>query len=145
MIYIGADHGGFTLKEKMKSWLSEWGLQFEDCGANELNPEDDYPDFAKEVAQKVVQNPNENNGILVCRSGGGMVIAANKYKHARAVFVFNEESAIHARTDNDANIASFAGDWIDDTSAKRSLYAFLHTHFNEESRHTRRVAKLELV
>ena len=87
MIYLGADHGGFKLKEKIKQWLSEWKLPYEDLGAHKLDPEDDYPQFAFTVAEKVAQADDMTQawekrakGILVCRSAAGMVIAANKVK-----------------------------------------------------------------
>lgn len=145
MIYLGADHGGFELKEKMKKWLSEWKLDSEDCGALSVDPDDDYTDYAQTVTRKVLKNPQENKGILICRSGGGMVIASNRFSGSRAVFIFNEQSAIHARKDNDANIACLAADWIDENSAKESLFVFLHTPFSNKERHARRIAKLELI
>lgn len=145
MIYLGADHGGFELKEKMKQWLLEKHIDFVDMGAFSLTLDDDYPDFAREVAEKITLSPNEDRGILICRSGGGMVIAANRYSQVRAVYVFNEQSAVHARQDNNANIASFAADWIDDSTAKTTLFTFLNTAFSDKERHIRRVAKLDLV
>lgn len=144
MIYLGSDHGGFPLKEKIKSWLSEWGLEYEDVGALTLDPTDDYPDYAHLVAQKVNDNPI-NRGIVVCRSGGGMIIAANKDRGIRAVYIFDEKSARHAREHNDANVAGLAADWISEQDAKNAVNTFLHTLFSEEPRHARRVSKLESV
>lgn len=143
MIYLGADHGGFELKEKIKSWLSEWNFEYEDCGALTLDPGDDYTDFAHEVALKVIQAPEQNKGVLLCRSGGGMVIAANRHLQSRAVFVSDERSAIHARKDNNANIISFAADWIDESTAKQSLFVFLQTPFSAKDRHVRRIRKID--
>lgn len=142
MVYLGADHGGFALKEKIKQWLDEWGVEYKDLGAHELDPGDDYPDYAIRVAKHVAQDP-DNRGILLCRSGGGMVIAANKIKGARAVEVFNERSAQHAREHNDANIMTLSGDWIEDEHASRALQVFLETEFSGEERHKRRLHKIQ--
>ncbi|MEP7166951.1 MAG: RpiB/LacA/LacB family sugar-phosphate isomerase [Candidatus Woesebacteria bacterium] len=144
MIFLGADHGGFALKEKMKTWLSEWGMEYEDLGAPGMDPTDDYPDYAHGVAQKVIENPI-NRGIVVCRSGGGMIIAANKHVGVRAVYIFDEKSARHAREHNDANVAGLAADWISEPEAKTAVDTFLHTLFSEEPRHSRRIEKLEIV
>lgn len=145
MIYLGADHGGFELKEKVKQWLVEWNISFEDCGAFAKDPQDDYVDFAHEVSRKIVKNPAENKGILICRSGGGMEIAANRYVKIRAVHIFDEKSALHARRDNDANIASFAADWTSDDEVKSALKIFLETPFSNLERHVRRIAKIDAV
>ncbi len=145
MVYIGADHGGFQLKEKMKSWLKEWSVEFVDVGAFALDESDDYPDIAKSVTRHVVENPEKNFGVLLCKSGGGMVIAANRFPQARAVYIFDEVSAAHAKTDNNANIAAFAASWIDESVAKQSLFVFLQTQFSNEERHIRRIGKIEAV
>ncbi len=144
MIYLGSDHGGFVLKEKIKLWLTEWGYSFEDMGALALDPTDDYPDFAFTVARKVVESP-ENRGVLLCRSGGGMVIAANKIKGIRAASVYDEKSAKHGRTNDDVNIISLAGDWMSEAEAKTAVHTFLLTPFSNEERHVRRLQKIENV
>ena len=82
-VYIGADHGGFNLKEKVKHKLVEWGFDVEDMGAKTLDPDDDYPEFAYAVAKKVSENLSASRGILLCRSGVGMDIVANKVKGIR--------------------------------------------------------------
>ena len=83
MLYIGADHRGYKLKEILRVYLQELGYDFEDLGNKELNPDDDYPDFALGVAKKVAENPDENRGILICGSGVGVDIVANKIKGIR--------------------------------------------------------------
>ncbi len=145
MVYLGADHGGFTLKEKMKTWLTEWKIPYTDLGASTVVPDDDYPEFAKLVAREVAKNPSEDKGILVCRSGGGMTIVANRHPSIRAVYVFDEVSARHAREHNDANVATFAADWIEVNLAKQALSQFLQTSFQHESRHERRIAMMGTV
>lgn len=150
MIYLGADHGGFELKEKIKVWLEEWKEEFEDLGAWEYDNGDDYNIYVRRVAERVQAESNrEENwkrqvkGILLCRSGGGMVIGANRYRRVRAVYVENVRAVEHARKDNDANVISLAGDWINEAEAKRVVKAFLTTEFSEEERHERRVRELE--
>lgn len=141
MIYLGADHGGFTLKEFLKERLRQEGFAVEDCGAQTLDPEDDYPQFAQAVAQKVAEDPNAV-GILCCRSGAGMVIAANRVPEVRAVEGWNLESAKRTRQQNHANILSLAGDWLSNDAAWAIVEAFLKEPFSSEERHVRRVAQL---
>lgn len=141
-IYLGTDHGGFELKEAIKQWLQEQTYQIEDCGAYELNKDDDYPDFAFAVAEKVANN-SESVGILFCRSGGGMTIAANKITGIRAVDVFDLTSAIHAKTHNNANIISLGADWMNVEESKLIIENFLKTPFEGEERHIRRLEKIE--
>lgn len=150
MIYIGADHGGYELKEKVKEWLDEWGEEYEDMGAHAHNPEDDYTEFVELVAKRVNEETDRSvswkeraKGILLCRSGGGMLIAANRYPKVHGVYIFDHESAFHARDNNDANVVSLAGDWIDDESAKKSLRTWLETPFSGEERYDRRIKATE--
>lgn len=150
MIYLGSDHGGFTLKNKIMEWLKEWGYESTDLGNKANDPQDDYSVFALLVAQKVGQGEESGNkypspcekrdkGILLCRSAAGMVIAANKVKNVRAVAVFDSESAKHCRLHNDANIIALSGDWTDDIKAKVILKVWLETEFSGEERHNRRL------
>ncbi len=158
MMYLGADHGGFHLKEKIKQWLSEWGYEYEDVGNSKYDPFDDYPEFAFRVAEKVknqkskVKNTSQNSkvswkdeakGILACRSAAGMVIAANKVSGVRAVAVFDEESAMHSRTHNDANVLALSGDWLSEDEAKKVLKIWLETEFSGDERHVRRLRMIE--
>jgi len=143
MIYLGADHGGFTLKEKIKHWLTENSFEYEDLGASRLDPEDDYPDFALKVALQVSKNADTDTGVLMCRSGGGMVITANKVKSIRAVFVFDEKSALHAKEHNNANVISFAADWTTEAEVFTALNTFLHASFSNLEKRKRRVDKMD--
>lgn len=149
MIFLGSDHGGFALKEKVKSWLQEWNEPSEDLGPKSLDPEDDYPPYAFAVAEKVSASweirhewKDHDKGILFCRSSGGVVIAANKVKGIRAVACWDEKSAVHAREHNNANVIAIAGDWTDDETAKKIIRAFLSTDFSKEPRHMRRVQQI---
>lgn len=151
-IILGADHGGFTLKEKAKTWLENWGYNYEDVGALTLDPEDDYTRYAFAVAEKVAaagsefqaggMQPPPAIGLLFCRSGGGMAIAANKIMGIRAVELPTTEAARHARTDNDANVGSLAGDWLSDNQAETIIKTFLTTPFSGAERHGRRLAQI---
>ncbi len=137
-IYLGADHGGFELKEHLKTYLMQKGIEVEDCGAFSLIPEDDYPVYAQAVAEKMLSDLDAK-GVLLCRSGGGMAIAANRYKHIRAVDCISVESAIHARTNNDANVLTLAAEWISQENAEKIVDAFSQTEFQKEERFVRRV------
>jgi ribose 5-phosphate isomerase B len=137
-IYLGADHGGFELKEYLKTYLAQKGFAVEDCGAATLVPDDDYPVYAKIVAEKVLSD-SDAKGILICRSGGGMAIAANRFKGIRAVDCMTVESAIHARTNNDANVLTLAAEWISQDDAEKIVDAFLETEFQKEERFVRRM------
>ncbi len=142
MVYIGADHGGFLLKEELKKMLTTDGTVVEDMGATSLDPTDDYPDFAHAVALKVVANPENAKGIVICRSGGGVAIVANKTKRIRAVQVNSVEGAKHARSNDDANIIALAGDWLSIEQAKEIVTAFLQTSFLAQEKDQRRIDKI---
>lgn len=141
MIYIGADHAGYNLKEQIKEWLASQDFKFEDVGAEELNPVDDYPDFAKAVAEKVGQNPDDK-GILACGTGEGMCIAANKEKAVRAIIGYDEFSTRASREHNNANVICFGGRSQDPEEVKRLLKIWLDTQYSGDERHERRLNKI---
>ena len=144
MIYLGADHGGYHLKEKVKQWLTEWGEKYEDYGNREYDENDDYPKYAFEVAKKVAENDQDGaKGILLCRSAVGMVIAANKIKGARGAAVYDEQMARLSREHNNANIIGLSGDRLNEEEAKQIIRVFLETKFSEEERHRRRVVQIK--
>lgn len=142
MIYLGADHGGFRLKEHLKTWFDEQGFEYQDLGADEHQPQDDYPQYAARVAQAVVKE-SEAVGILFCRSGGGMALAANKISGVRAVEVFNPVSAVHAKEHNNANIITIGADWMSLDKTKDTIEAFLQAEFSKEPRHQRRLQQIK--
>lgn len=149
MIYLGADHGGFEHKEKIKIWLKEWKLEYKDLGAHKLDPEDDYPQFAFAVAERVSQEDDMNKpwskrpkGILACRSAAGVIIAANKIKDVRAVAVHDLTSAKHSREHNDANVLALSGDWMSEKEAKDIVKIWLDTEFSKEERHAKRIKQI---
>lgn len=142
MIYIGADHGGFELKQHILIWLTEWGMSYEDLGAHQFDAADDYPQFAFGVAEKVAVIPAEHRGILACRSAAGVIIAANKVKGIRAVAVSDVKSAQHSREHNDANVIGLSGDWMTTEQAKETLKVWLTTPFSDDERHLRRIQQI---
>jgi len=141
MIYLGADHGGYGLKNKIKEWLAEWDLEYQDLGNQQHDSTDDYPDFALKVAEKV--SNGKDRGILACRSAVGMVITANKVPGVRAAAAFDVKSARQARNNDDANILALSGDWLDEDKAKEVLKAWLDTEFSGAERHIRRLNKIK--
>ena len=149
MIYLGADHRGYELKEKAKQWLAELGYEFEDCGAAELSPEDDYPDFAAAVARKIEDDP-QSKGILFCGSGIGVCIAANKIRGIRAGTAASPGQVKASVSDEDLNILCLSADYapnadfVDtDIAAKDTIRTFLETKFSGEERHMRRLDKIK--
>lgn len=142
MIYLGADHRGFELKEKLKVFLPDLGYEYEDLGASIYNKEDDYPDFARLVGKRVIEN-QENKGILVCGSGIGIAIAANKTRGIRAGTAFKPEQVRAAVNDEDLNILSLAADYLSEDEAKEIVKTFLETKFSNEERHKRRINKID--
>src|SRR3989338_6227342 len=101
LIYIGADHQGFNLKEALKNFLKNQGYEVVDVGNLEYNELDDYPDFAKLVARAVSQDPSNRKGIVICGSGVGVDMVANKFDGARSALVNNIEQAVLSRQDED--------------------------------------------
>ncbi len=141
-IYLAADHGGFELKEEIKKYLIEKGLDIDDCGNFKKEDRDDYPDWISKAAEKV-SNAQGSLGIVFGRSGAGECIVANKFKNVRAVAVFNRESAKLAREKNDANIMCLGADFVDLEEAKEFTDAFINTPFSNEERHVRRIEKIK--
>lgn len=141
-IFIGADHGGFELKEKLKLFISNLGHEIIDEGANEFNSADDYPDFIIPVSRNVVNNPG-SLGIVLGRSGNGEAIAANKIKGARTALCISAEHARKAKKDNDANILSLGADFIEENTAEEIVKTFIDTPFSNEERHIRRLNKIK--
>lgn len=139
MISIGSDHAGFELKEIIKAYLESKGLELKDYGTYSEDSVD-YPDFAHPVAESV-NNGEVEKGILVCGSGQGVCMAANKHPEVRAALVWNAEVATLTRQHNDANIICIPGRMIDPEVAKKAVDNFLETEF-EGGRHQRRVGKI---
>jgi len=142
MIYLAADHRGFKVKEELKKYLRNLGYNFEDLGNKIFDPADDYTDFAERVAKKVSRE-QENKGILICGSGIGMTIVANKFKKIRAALCFNEKMAQRARSHNDANILCLPADFLPLAKIKKIVKIWLETKFSNEENHKRRIEKIK--
>lgn len=140
MIYLGADHAGFNLKEELKKYFQEKEIDFEDLGAKESNAQDDYPDFAKLVAEKVAQK--DERGVLICGTGLGMCLAANKVKGVRAAPAWDEFTALQSREHLNANILCLGGRTTNSEMAKKIVEIWLKTEFDVEERHKRRLKKI---
>ena len=138
-IFISSDHAGFKLKEIIKSYLKKNKLDFFDFGPNS-DDRVDYPDFAHKVAKKVKISKN-NVGILVCGSGMGMSIAANRHKNIRAAQCFNVKSTKLSRLHNDANIITLGSRLLTKKNATKMVDIFLKTKF-EGGRHSKRIKKI---
>jgi len=141
MLYIASDHAGFALKEEIKRYLQSVNYAFEDLGPQELDPADDYPDFALKVARKI--NEEGGEGILICGTGQGVCLAANKVKGIRAVAAYDEFMANQAKEHLDSNILCLGGRITDVETAKRIVKIWLETPFSGEERHERRLEKIE--
>lgn len=141
MIYLAADHAGLALKEKVKTWLTEFGAEFTDLGPTEFDPADDYPLAARPVAERVSRG--EGEGILICDTGEGMAIAANKFPQVRATLVTSDLTAARSREHNGSNILVLGAELQGDEAAKRFLQIWLSTPFSDEERHRRRLGEIK--
>lgn len=138
-IVIGADHAGFEEKEKVKEILDEMGVQYEDVGTYSTDSVD-YPDYAEKVG-KAIENGEAEQGILVCGSGIGVAIAANKMRGIRAAQAWNEETARLSRQHNDANVLTIGARVTPREEIPKIVKSWLETDF-EGGRHERRVEKI---
>ncbi|KKQ52993.1 hypothetical protein A2865_02140 [Candidatus Woesebacteria bacterium RIFCSPHIGHO2_01_FULL_39_17] len=143
-IYLGSDHRGFLLKEKIAKWLFEWGYEFLDVGAENLDPGDDYTKYASEVASLVSKN-EKSKGILLCGSGVGVDIVANKFDGVRASIGKSVAQVKAGRRDDDMNVLVIAADYTKEEEAKEMTRAFLETKFDENERHKRRLQDIKKI
>lgn len=154
-IFIGADHRGFATKELVKPWLFSLGHEVVDCGNTVFDTDDDFPDFAFAVAEHirepVMASENVDNiarpglarlGIVLCGSGGGVTVAANKVKNIRCVTALSEADVKHNREHNDANVLAIATDIFGEDEIKKMIEIFLGTKFLSEERFLRRIGKI---
>lgn len=141
-IALAADHAGYEEKEKIKKTLDEIGVEYTDMGTNSADSVD-YPDYARKVGEAVAAGQYEQ-GLLVCGSGTGMAISANKVRGVRAAVAWNEEIARLAREHNNANVLSLAARYTTDAENERIVKAWFGAHF-EGGRHERRVEKIEQI
>ena len=140
-IFIGADHAGFALKQKLVAELKKMGYEPVDVGPKDLDPADDFPDFAKPVA-KAVSNGEVKRGVLTCGTGLGMSYTANRYPKVRAAVAWSPEVAEMSRKHNDANVLVLPARFVSEDEGLAILHKWLETNF-EGGRHQRRVEKIE--
>ncbi|MFA4890578.1 MAG: RpiB/LacA/LacB family sugar-phosphate isomerase [Candidatus Paceibacterota bacterium] len=144
-IFLGCDHAGFEMKEKLKAYLAELGYQAEDMGASSYDEQDDYPDFVLPIAQAVARDPEQSRGIILGGSGQGEAMVANRVKGARAavLYFYNENIIRLSREHNNANILSLGARFLNDEEAKRAVKLWLEAPFPEDERHKRRILKID--
>lgn len=144
-VYLATDHAGFELKEEIKTFLLNNSYEVVDCGAEEYDANDDYPDFIAPAADGVSKNPEVDKAVIFGGSGQGEAIVANKCKGIRAV-VYNTENLeliTLARLHNDANVLSIGARFISAENAKEAVKVFLETVYTAEERHERRIEKIK--
>jgi len=142
MIYLGSDHAGYERKKEIAAYLKEQGKKVVDLGVFAVEPPADYPDIAHEVAEKVRQNQG-SFGFLICGSGNGMCMAANKSKGIRAAHGEREDTVEMSRKHNDANVLCLGAKYSDKEQSIKMVDIFLNTAFEAEERHVRRVSKID--
>mgnify|MGYP000588094431 CR=1 FL=1 len=142
MLYLGADHGGFNLKEQIKKYLVVQKIKFKDLGYFNFQANDDYPEISFKVAKAVAKN-KKASGILICGTGFGVCIAANKVKGARAVTVRSITEARLARQHNDANVMCLSGWQTKIDLAKKIIKVWLNTKSSLAFRHKRRLDQIK--
>lgn len=143
MIYLGSDHRGFDLKEKMKSWLKDKRYEFVDLGNDKLDMEDDYPDFAIKVVKKLKKEGEF--GILFCGSGVGMDILANRFPYVRCGLCFTPQQTRIAKRDDNINCLAVPADFSTEVEARSIIEMFLETKFTGGEKYLRRLKKIEKI
>ena len=142
-VYIGADHRGFQLKKKVAEWLAKMAHDFDDMGAHDYDPDDDYTVYAARVASVVADN--QGMGIIMCGSGVGVDVTANKFDGVRASIGKEPAQVSAGRKDDDMNVLVLAADYTDELDALAMVEAFLETHFEGKPRHKRRLRDIEKI
>jgi len=145
MLYLSSDHRGFKLKKAIEEYLKSRKINFEDLGNEKYDSDDDYPDFAKKTAEKVLKNPKTNKGILICGSGQGMCISANKYPGIRAALALSPQMAKNSSQSLDINILCLSADKTDKKSAFRIIDEWLKAKFKKIKRYQRRLDKIKAI
>ena len=151
-IFIAADHRGFELKNKLIEHLQEKNIRVEDMGNYQYDPLDDYPDFAKKVAQAVLQNPKDFLGIVICGSGVGVSIVVNRFKGIRCGLGFSPDQVKHIRENDHINVLALASDYLKNDNgengkglelAKKLVDVFIETKPKIEEKYLRRIKKID--
>lgn len=141
-IYIAADHNGYEMKNQLVTWLQGEGHTVVDMGPEGLDPSDDYPDYGIKVARAVSENTKDRYGILLCGSGVGMSVVADKVPGIRAALIHDPAIAASAQRDDDINVLALGASHISAEDAQEVISAWLNTPFSGEDRHKRRIQKI---
>lgn len=139
-IYIASDHRGFTLKKDLAQYLSSMKFVVKDVGNTILNMQDDYPDFVFQLVNRL--NSAEDRGIVICGSGVGVSVAANRHEHIRCALGFDTKQITSARQEDDINVLALGADYITLEVAKELTHTFLTTQFKNEEKYIRRITKI---
>ena len=142
MIFIGADYAGYKLKEKIKKYLDSKKIKYSDIGTDTNKVKNDFTDFIPPVVRGVKKS-SKNIGILICGTGLGMVIGANRFRKIRAVLVFNIKQAVSSKTHDNANVLCLSAWETDQKKAKQIINAWLKTSFDPLIRRVRRFKKID--
>lgn len=142
-IYLGADHGGYELKNVLREHLVHNGYEIEDLGAHTLKPLDNYPEYAYAVTTKLLGGGDDDLGILICKSGQGMAIAANRVGGIRAAIAWSPETAVHARRDDNVNILVLAPMYTDLEYCLEIVDAWLQTEFSKNPKYQARLDQID--
>ncbi len=140
-IYIGSDHGGFELKNRLREALKSLGIDVVDVGPSGYDKDDDYPDYAEKVCGEI--EATGGRGILICKSGHGMVITANKFRGIRASLCWSKESAVCGKRDDDINVLCLPGDFVTAEQAIEVAKAWIDTPYGTAGRYARRLSKVQ--
>ncbi len=142
-VFIGADHQGYELKAEIKRYLKLAGYDVVDDGDEKLDPNDDFPVFAARLAKDILISDEQSRGILICGSGQGMCMTANRFKGIRACMGYDNESARSARNDDDCNVLCLPANTLDSQKANTIIETFLNTDFADAPRFKRRIAQMD--
>lgn len=143
-VFLAADHGGFHYKEKAEIYLKKLGYEVEDVGDKELDPADDYPQFAYAAVTKLLGSEDSDpRAILFCGSGQGMCIAANRVRGIRAALCWDDKTARETRNDNNSNVLCVPARFMEEKATLQMIETWLKTPFSNAERHARRIREIE--
>jgi len=142
-IFFGADHRGLELKNKLVEYLQEKNIRIQDFGNYQYDPNDDYPDFTQKVAKAISQTADDALGIVICGSGVGVSIAANRFKKVYCALGFDENQIKHARENDHINMLALAADFVNFEKAKILVDTFISSPVDNQEKYLRRLKKLD--
>lgn len=142
-LHLAADHNGFELKNNLAQWLKDEGHDVTDYGPATYEKEDDYPDYGFKVAEAVAHDPDQGRGIVICGSGVGMAVTADKVKGIRAALIHDPKIAESAQRDDNINVLALGSFHISLEQAQQVIKAWLGTPFSQAERHRRRIGKIQ--